>query len=69
MAEKKRTTTGARRAPARRTARAASAVLATEDDIRRRAYELFLARGGQPGRELQDWFQAEQELNGSEPES
>ena len=27
-----------------------------------RAYELFLARGGQHGRELEDWLQAEREL-------
>ena len=27
-----------------------------------RAYELFLARGAQPGRDLDDWLQAELEL-------
>jgi hypothetical protein len=27
-----------------------------------RAYTLFLARGGQPGDEWRDWFQAETEL-------
>ena len=27
-----------------------------------RAYELYLARGAQPGRELDDWLQAEREL-------
>jgi len=27
-----------------------------------RAYELFLARGGQHGRDLEDWLQAEREL-------
>jgi hypothetical protein len=32
------------------------------DDIRRRAYEIYLERGGLPGRELEDWFQAESEL-------
>ncbi len=30
--------------------------------IARRAYELFLARGAQHGRELDDWLQAEREL-------
>jgi hypothetical protein len=30
--------------------------------IARRAYELFLARGAQPGRDLDDWLQAEREL-------
>ncbi len=30
--------------------------------IANRAYELFLARGGQHGHDLDDWLQAEQEL-------
>jgi hypothetical protein len=30
--------------------------------IRKRAYELFEARGCQPGRELEDWLQAELEI-------
>ncbi len=33
-----------------------------EDEIRKRAYEIFLARGGRPGSALQDWLQAESEL-------
>jgi hypothetical protein len=33
-----------------------------DDDIRRRAYEIHLERGGLRGRELADWFQAEAEL-------
>jgi len=33
-----------------------------EHEIRTRAYELYLARGAQPGRELEDWLQAEREL-------
>jgi hypothetical protein len=32
------------------------------DDIRRRAYELYMQRGCGPGNQLQDWFQAEREL-------
>jgi hypothetical protein len=32
------------------------------DDIRRRAYEIHLERGGLSGRELADWLQAEAEL-------
>jgi hypothetical protein len=35
---------------------------APEEEIRRRAYEIFLERGEQPGRELDDWLQAEREL-------
>ena len=34
----------------------------TEDDVRRRAHELYLKRGGNPGDELGDWLQAEREL-------
>ena len=33
------------------------------DAIARRAYELFLARGSEPGHEVDDWLQAEAELN------
>jgi len=32
------------------------------EEIRRRAYEIYLERGEQPGRELDDWLQAEGEL-------
>jgi hypothetical protein len=33
-----------------------------EQEIRNRAYEIYLQRGGQPGYELVDWLQAEREL-------
>jgi len=33
-----------------------------EEEIRRRAYEIYLARGGEPGHDLEDWLQAEREL-------
>src|SRR5579864_2507934 len=36
---------------------------AREDEVRRRAYEIYLERGAEPGRELNDWLQAERELN------
>jgi hypothetical protein len=32
------------------------------EEIRHRAYEIYLERGEQPGRELDDWVQAESEL-------
>ena len=32
------------------------------DKIAKRAHEMFLARGGAPGFELDDWLQAEREL-------
>ena len=35
---------------------------ATDQEIRRRAYEIYLERGAQPGHELEDWLQAEREL-------
>ena len=34
----------------------------TREDIERRAYELFMARGAIHGNDLEDWFRAEQEL-------
>ena len=35
---------------------------ARDEEIRRRAYEIYLERGEQPGRDLEDWLQAEREL-------
>ena len=35
---------------------------ANHDEIRRRAYEIYLERGGLPGQELEDWLQAEREI-------
>jgi len=35
---------------------------ARDEEIRRRAYAIYLERGQQPGRELDDWLQAEREL-------
>lgn len=34
----------------------------THDDIARRAHQLYEARGGEHGRDLEDWYQAEREL-------
>jgi hypothetical protein len=31
-------------------------------DIARRAYELYVARGGEDGHDIEDWLQAEREL-------
>ena len=36
-----------------------------EDKIRQRAYELFEARGGAEGHELDDWLRAEEEIKDS----
>jgi hypothetical protein len=32
------------------------------DEIRLRAYEIYLERGERPGRELDDWLEAERQL-------
>ncbi len=37
---------------------------AVEENIRRRAYELYEQRGRSEGRDLDDWLQAEAELTG-----
>jgi len=34
-----------------------------QDLIRKRAYELYLAHGNTPDRSLEDWLQAEREIN------
>ena len=39
----------------------------TEEDIAQRAYQLYLARGGEDGHALDDWLQAERELRGQNP--
>ena len=33
-----------------------------EHEIRRRAFEIYLEHGSEPGRDLEDWLQAEREL-------
>jgi len=38
------------------------AIQPTQGEIARRAYEIYEARGGAPGCDLDDWLQAEQEL-------
>ena len=43
-------------------------VLPTEDDIRRRAYERYLARGAGDGMDFEDWLDAERELRGQKVE-
>jgi hypothetical protein len=37
----------------------------TNSDIVRRAYDLYLGRGCEHGRDVEDWLQAERELRGS----
>ena len=37
----------------------------SDDDIRRRAYQRYLERGGNHGMDFEDWLTAERELKGS----
>jgi hypothetical protein len=39
---------------------------ARDEEIKRRAYEIYLERGEEPGRDLEDWLQAERELSSPE---
>jgi len=41
---------------------AAFEALPLEEQVRRRAYELYVERGNQSGSEFDDWLQAESEL-------
>jgi hypothetical protein len=43
----------------------ADATAITAHDIARRAYDLYLARGREPGHQLDDWLEAERELRSS----
>jgi hypothetical protein len=45
--------------------RAAHERAITDTEIARRAYDLYLARGREDGHDVEDWLQAERELNGS----
>ena len=36
-----------------------------QEEIRQKAYELYLQRGGQEGDDLQDWFTAEKMVLGN----
>jgi hypothetical protein len=40
-----------------------------EERIRRRAYEIYMERGGEPGHDREDWLQAEREVAMDQSES
>jgi Protein of unknown function (DUF2934) len=44
--------------------RAAGSAPPTQEQIATRSFEIYLARGGQPGHDVDDWFQAVHELGG-----
>jgi hypothetical protein len=69
MAKSTRSTTTTDKKPAsmRRSSKTAPKVndgAVDRDAIARRAYEIFQARGGEHGYEIEDWLQAERELTG-----
>jgi hypothetical protein len=45
-------------------ARRPSAQDNTEEEIRRRAYELYEARGREDGQDVEDWLEADAEITG-----
>ena len=63
MPKKKKPAANDRRSTDRR---AKSSLVPTESDIARRAYELFLQRGGKHGRDTEDWLLAERELRSAD---
>jgi hypothetical protein len=58
----KRTTDGVIKAAVDRASKRPRPPRVTDEDIGRRAFELYLARGGEHGHDEDDWLQAEQEL-------
>jgi len=44
-------------------------VLPLEEQVRRRAFEIYLERGAQDGSDLADWQQAEAELQSRDKET
>jgi hypothetical protein len=44
-------------------------ILPLEEQIRQRAFEIYLQRGGQDGSDLDDWQQAEAELRSRDQET
>ena len=49
-----------------RAPKAPQAASITEHDIARHAYDLFLARGGEHGHDVEDWLRAQRELKNAE---
>jgi hypothetical protein len=58
----KKTTTAATGESVRKTTTGTPPSIITHEQIRARAYEIYMARGGRPGSPEQDWAQAETEL-------
>jgi Protein of unknown function (DUF2934) len=54
--------TAAKGTPATASSMTAAKAGPTRDEIARRSYEIFLARGGTHGHDMEDWVQAEHDL-------
>jgi hypothetical protein len=54
--------TGTKAAPTTKTSKEIAENEPTTEQIRQRAYEIYLSRGDGPGDDLQDWLQAERNL-------
>jgi hypothetical protein len=50
------------RSPVDKDTELSQSLAVTRDAIAQRAYELYVARGGEDGHHLEDWLQAEREL-------
>ena len=59
----KATSTSAPRASKARAAANVTAANPTHEEIAKRSYELYLARGAADGHDVEDWVQAETELS------
>jgi len=54
--------TGSQAPSAQQTEGASASHAPTQDQIRVRAYQIYVERGAHPGQELDDWLRAEREL-------
>jgi len=54
--------TATKTAPKAETPKMISEYESTTEQIRQRAYDIYVSRAGGPGDEVQDWLQAEREL-------
>ncbi len=54
--------TGTKAAPIPKTSKEIPRNKSTAEQIRLRAYDIYVSRAGAPGDEVQDWLQAEREL-------
>ena len=61
----RRTRTDDETTPTRDIRNASRPTIVTNSDIARRAYEFYEQRGGEHGRDLDDWLLAENELRGA----